>query len=98
MKLDTNELISVTDASRFGVSKLVNDAHDGHERVVVVNNRPRAAIVGIETIERLRHLDEIEDDMRLLGLAWARVLTDSGRRHALDDVIEEFGIDLDDEE
>lgn len=98
MRLDTNELISVTDAGRVGVSKLVSDASSGHERVVVVNNHPRAAIVGMETVEKLRHLEEIEEDVKLMSLAWARTLTDSGRRHSLDSVLDEFGVDLDDED
>lgn len=98
MKLDTNDMISVTDASRFGLSRLVKDASEGRERVVVSNNHPRAAIVSMDTVERLRNIDEIEDDVKLLSLALARTLTDSGRRHSLDDVIEELGVDLEDEE
>ncbi|GAA0218539.1 hypothetical protein GCM10010492_15600 [Saccharothrix mutabilis subsp. mutabilis] len=33
-------------------------------------------------------------DMKLVAVAWARVVTDSGERHELDDVAAEFGVDL----
>jgi hypothetical protein len=51
-------------------------------------------------VERLQRVEELEEDMRLLALAWARMLTDSGERLTTEPVAAEFGIDPseDDEE
>lgn len=95
MKIDTNDLISVTDASNKGVSKLVNEASEGREFVLMRNNKPAAAIIGIDKLEQLQRLEEWEDDIRLLTLAVVRSATDSGRRVSLEDAATRFGIDLD---
>jgi hypothetical protein len=97
MKIDTNDMISVTDAAKGGISKLINDASEGRQLVVFRNNQPAAAIVDIKTMERLQRLDELEEDLRILAIAWVRMLTDSGERYELDDVAAEFGVDLDEE-
>lgn len=95
MKIDTNDLISVTDASNKGISKLVNEASEGREFVLMRNNKPAAAIIGIDKLEQLQRLEEWEDDIRLLTLAVVRSATDSGRRVSLEDAAIRFGIDLD---
>ncbi|WP_328605788.1 type II toxin-antitoxin system Phd/YefM family antitoxin [Amycolatopsis sp. NBC_00345] len=95
MKVDVNDLISVTEASSKGVSKLVSEASGGREIVVIKNNKPAAAIVGIEKLERLQRLEEIEDDMKLVAMAMVRSVTDSGQRIRLEDAAASFGIDLD---
>ena len=97
MNIDTNDLISVTEISAQGISKIITEASEGRQRVVLRNNRPEAAIVDIKTMERLQRLDELEDDLRLMAVALARTLTDSGERHSLEDVAAEFGIDLEDD-
>jgi hypothetical protein len=33
--------------------------------------------------------------LKLIAVAWARSLTDSGERYSLEDVAAEFGVDLD---
>jgi antitoxin (DNA-binding transcriptional repressor) of toxin-antitoxin stability system len=79
----------------------VAEAEHGRPQVLLRNNRPVAAIVNIAAMDRLQRLDELEDDVRLLSIALARAAADSGRRHDLDDVIKELGIDpseLDDED
>lgn len=94
MRIDTNDMVSVTDASR-NISKLVSAAaEEGRQTVVFRNNQPAAAIVDIRTMERLQRLDELEEDLRLIAIAWVRTLTDSGERHDLDAVAAEFGVDL----
>lgn len=57
-------------------------------------NKAVAAVVGIEAVERLARLEELEGDLRLLSVALARTVTDSGRRYSLDEVAAELGIDL----
>lgn len=95
MNIDTQDLISVTEASNRGVSRLIQDAAQGRTQVVLRNNKAVAAVVGIEAVERLARLEELEGDLRLLSVALARTVTDSGRRYSLDEVAAEFGVDLD---
>lgn len=95
MNIDTHDLISVTEASNKGVSRLIQDAAQGRIQVVLRNNKAVAAVVSIEAVERLARLEEVEGDLRLLSVALARTVTDSGRRYSLDEVASEFGVDLD---
>ena len=97
MKIDSNDVISVTEASRQGVSKPVNEASEGRRLVVFRNNQPVAAVVDIATMERLQRLEDLEEDLRLAAVALIRMATDSGDRYSLDDVAAEFGVDLDEE-
>jgi prevent-host-death family protein len=92
MKINMEDLISVTEASRQGVSKLVSEASAGRDLVLIRNNKPAAAIVGIEKLERLQRMEE---DVKLLALAVVRAATDTGERVSLDDAAARFGIDLD---
>jgi prevent-host-death family protein len=94
VKIEISDLISVTDASAKGVSKLVSEASEGHQFVVLRNNKPMAAIVGIDKIERLQRLEELQADMRLFAIVLARTVTDTGERISLEDAAESFGIDL----
>jgi prevent-host-death family protein len=92
VQINTDDLISVTDASRQGVSKLVSEASEGREIILIRNNRPAAAIVGIEKLERLQRLEE---DIKLLTVALVRSATDTGERVSLEAAAARFGIDLD---
>jgi prevent-host-death family protein len=96
MHVETNDMVSVTEASQ-GLSKLVNAVSPEKRFVVMRNNKPAAVIADVETMERLQRIDELEDDVRLLSVAWVRSLTDTGRRYTLDEVATEFGIDLDED-
>ena len=86
--VDTADLISITDASKLGVSALVRAAEEGHEQVVLRNNKPVAAVV---SIERLEQLQQLQEDMLDVSLAAARMFTSGPRRHSLDDVLAQFG-------
>lgn len=94
MRTDTKNLVSITDANKRGLSSLVAAAEAGRPQVILRNSAPAAVLVGMEAMERLDHLDEIEDDLRLWGLALVRTITDAGERYDLDEVAAEFGIDL----
>ena len=94
MLTDTRDLISITDASR-SLSRLAAEVQEGRTLVVLRNNEPAMAMVPMSQMEDLNRLGERESDLRLLALALARVLTDSGVRHDLDDVIAELNINLD---
>jgi PHD/YefM family antitoxin component YafN of YafNO toxin-antitoxin module len=91
--LDTKELISVTEAGRLGVSALVKVAERGEQRVLMKNNKPVAAVIGIETLERN---EELEERLLDVSLALTRLLATSERRHSLDDVLDRFGFTRED--
>ncbi|MFN2495393.1 MAG: type II toxin-antitoxin system Phd/YefM family antitoxin [Pseudonocardiaceae bacterium] len=95
MNVDTRDLISVSEASNRGVSKLIADAESGRPQVVLRNSKPVAVIVDIDRMDRLQHIEELEDDVRLLSVALVRSAADSGRRYDLDDVLTDAGIDPD---
>ncbi|WP_158509152.1 type II toxin-antitoxin system Phd/YefM family antitoxin [Amycolatopsis keratiniphila] len=94
VNIDTDDIVSVTEASqRF--SKILNDVSENGRRIVVMkNNCPAAVITDIETMNRLQRVEEAEEDLKLLSIAWVRTMTDSGARHSLEDVAAEFDIDL----
>lgn len=96
MNVDTRDLISVSEASNRGVSRLISDAESGRPQVVLRNSKAVAAIVDIGCMDRLQRLEDLEDDLRLLSIALVRSAADTGRRHDLDDVLAEAGIDPDD--
>jgi len=78
------ESVSVTEAGRRGVARLVADAAHGAEVVVQRHGAPVAAVVGIE---RLRELEALRDDVRDLALALARQADDDAQRTSLGDAI-----------
>ena len=88
MRIDTSSLISVSEADKIGVSTLVRDAEAGLDRVVLQNDRPVAAVVGIGRIEEIERL---EDDLMDISLASSRMLTTGGARYTLEAVLERFG-------
>jgi prevent-host-death family protein len=86
--IDTDDLISVTEANTKGVSYLVTAAESGREHVILRNNRPAAVVIGIAHFEKLRQLEEELADVALLA---ARMTTTPPRRTSLDEILAEFG-------
>ncbi len=82
--------LSVTEASRRGVSSLLRDAEEGRAAIVERHGRPVAAIVGMR---HLAELKELEADLRSATLVLARMATDSGERTSLDELIAGLGFD-----
>ena len=82
------EHLSVTEASRRGVARLVADAAHGDEVVV---ERHGAAVAAVVAYERYTELTRLRDDLRDLALVLGRAAGDDGERHALDDVVDAFG-------
>lgn len=95
MNVDTRDLISISEASTRGVSKLVADAENGRPQVLMRNSKAVAVVVNMESMDRLQRIDELESDVRLLSIALVRAAADDGRRFDLDDVLAEAGIDPD---
>ena len=87
-KVDTKDLISVSEANKIGISGLVKAAEQGEQRVVIRNGKPVAAVVSIESLQRT---EELEERLLDVSLALTRLLTADDRRHSLDDVLDRFG-------
>ncbi|MDQ2846237.1 MAG: type II toxin-antitoxin system prevent-host-death family antitoxin [Actinomycetota bacterium] len=91
MLVDTRDMLTVSDANARGVSGLVQDADEGRTRIITRNGKPAAAVVGIAELERL---NELQENLTLTIAALARITTDNGNRHTLDDIAAEFGVDI----
>jgi prevent-host-death family protein len=87
-RIDTDDLISISEANKLGVSGLVREAEEGRNQVVLRNNKPVAAVV---SMKRLDQLQQLEEDILDVALASARMLTTEPGRHSLDDVLVLFG-------
>ena len=87
-KVETDDLISISDANRLGVSALIREAEEGRQRLVLRNNKPVAVVMSVERFEQLQQL---QDDLIDITLASSRMMTTSERRHSLDDVLERLG-------
>lgn len=92
MKVDTRDLVNATDVNKNAARYLREAAH-GRDFVVLKNSKPTAGIVSMETLERVERISELEEDIRMLSIALVRTLTDDGRRHTLDDIARDLGID-----
>jgi prevent-host-death family protein len=84
----TEDAVPVTEASKR-LPTLVREVESHGQRILFRNNRPVAALIGLD---RLRELQETEDALADLSLLAARTLTDSGSRTSLDDVLKAFGV------
>src|SRR4051812_7177198 len=86
--VNLDELISISEASKLGISALVRGAEEGHERVILRNNKPVAAVV---SARRLAELQQLQDDLLDISLTTARMLITGPQRHSLDDVLATLG-------
>lgn len=98
MMIDHRDVVGVTELSNSS-SRIVAAAADGQNFIISKNNRPTAALIGID---RLQELEDREENIALLALALTRLTTDNSNRTNLRDFINELGIaddiaELDDE-
>ncbi len=82
--------LSISEASAKGVAALAHDAEIGGVVVLERRHQPIAAVIGLSRFERLQ---EAERDLRDIGVALTRAVTDDGLRYSLPDVFERFGFD-----
>lgn len=94
MITNTENLVSVSDLSN-SVSRRIAQVETGDPLLVLRNNRPVAALIGIEAAERVARVDELEEDLKLLALTLVRKATDSGERFSLDEVLADAGLSAD---
>jgi prevent-host-death family protein len=95
MKCDTDDLIAISDV-KSQLSQLVREADDGRDVVVLVNNRPTAALVGIGRLKRLTALEDEIEELRLFTVAALRQsrATDAATI-SFDAVLDKLGVDAD---
>lgn len=86
-----DDLISVTEANRRGLSAIVREAEAGADRILIRNNRPVAALV---SIDRLKSVEELYENLVDIAMMSARMVTTGPERHSLEDVFAEFGVTL----
>jgi prevent-host-death family protein len=83
-------VLSVTEAAKCGLPRLVKDVESGEDVVVERHGRAVAALVSMRHLEELRRL---EGDLRETALLLSRAATDTGHRTGLDEAIAAFGFD-----
>lgn len=86
--IESENLISISDASKLGISALIREAEEGREWVVLRNKKAVAAVVSMERFERLQQL---RDDLVDITLVASRMATTGPARYSLDDVLAHFG-------
>lgn len=93
VQVDMDSLVSVSEVSSRGVSKLVTEAEGGREWVILRGSKPAAAMIGIERFRHLQELERLEHTVELLVTALGRLVTERDLdRHRLDEVLDELGL------
>ncbi len=89
-RVDTEDLVSVTEIGSRGVSHFVTQAASGRDIVVLRNNKPAAMLISVERYEQMqRALDDAAD----VALGTARLaLAEGAEMRGLDDVLAELGV------
>jgi len=90
--IDTNSLLSISEASQKGVSALIRAAEEGRDQVLLRNNKPVAAVVSMRRLDEQQQLREDLADVTMLA---ARMLTTDGKVSSLDEVLDRFGFTRD---
>ncbi|MHB1711781.1 MAG: prevent-host-death family protein [Acidimicrobiales bacterium] len=86
--IDRAHRMSITEATRRGVSGLVTDSA-GADIVLERHGEPVAAIIAMGRIEAL---EEARADLVDLALVVSRAATDTGERVSFDEVLGAFGL------
>ena len=87
--IDTDSLLSISEASQRGVSALIRAAEGGRDQIVLRNNKPVAAVV---SMQRLEDEQRLRDDLIDVTLLAARMLTTSGDAVSLNEALALFGM------
>lgn len=88
MMIDHRDVVGATEFAN-GSARWVKAAEDGRDVIIAKNNRPAAALVGME---RLQQIEDREENLSLMALALVRTATDNGNRTELHDFIAELGL------
>lgn len=92
MKIDMKDMVSVSEASTRGMSRMVAEAEAGREWVILRSNKPAAAVISVQRLQRLRELEEREAGIGEVVTAVTRMLLESQDAVSLDSLRAELGI------
>lgn len=96
MKIDLDSMVSVSEASSRGVSKLVTEAEAGKEWVILRGSKPAAAMIGMDRLRRLQELEAREHEMGYVMTAIGRLMTETTSAISVEDLQNELGLEPDD--
>lgn len=83
-------VVSVTNAVKSGLPKLVREAENGADVIVERHGKAVAAVV---SMRHLSELQRLETDLRETALLLSRAATDTGHRTGLDEMLTALGLD-----
>lgn len=86
--IDTQALISISEANGMGVSGLIKAAEAGGTKIVTRGSKPVAAVISVTQLEAL---EDFLEDFVDVAVARARFATTSKKTYSLDEVLERFG-------
>jgi antitoxin (DNA-binding transcriptional repressor) of toxin-antitoxin stability system len=100
MDVDVDRLITVTEASNKGVSRLAADAEAGEDWILLRGGKPIAGVIGFEKLRRFTALEKLEqrfnaqqEEIGLMVVGLARLLTQMQDAVPLSDVFRRYGLD-----
>ena len=89
-RVDTDDMVSVTEMGTRGVSHFVSQAAAGRDIVVLRNNKPAAMLIGLDRYDQMQ---QALDDAADIALGTARLALAEGEDTvSLDDVLTDFGV------
>ena len=62
MKIDTRNIMSVSQVNSKGTSWLVSQAEEGRTMLIMKNSEPTAVITSVENMTRLEEIDELASE------------------------------------
>ncbi len=91
MRIDDAREVSFAEAERQGLDSLVDE---GTRRPITIRRESGRGVVmvSIDTANAIMRMLEKRDELYDTVLVLARLATDTGERHDLDDVIDELGL------
>jgi antitoxin (DNA-binding transcriptional repressor) of toxin-antitoxin stability system len=99
MDVDVDRLITVTEASNKGVSRLAADAEAGEDWILLRGGKPVAGVIGFEKLRRFTALEQIEqrfnaqqEEIGLMVVGLARFITQLKDAVPLGEVLERYGL------
>ncbi|MHB1474757.1 MAG: type II toxin-antitoxin system Phd/YefM family antitoxin [Dermatophilaceae bacterium] len=89
-----DEYVGMTEAKTAlpGVVKRLENGATDHV-FVMRNNKPAAVLLGVEDYQDLRSLQALREHLEDALMIHGATSTDSGKRHSLDDVFAELGVE-----
>ena len=74
LQASIDNLVSVSEASRRGVSWLAQQAESGQEKVILRNGKPVAAFVGLEILAAVKRAQVLEAELEQLSTLAGRLI------------------------